>query len=804
MSDDQQPIVAVSSDTAQRAILDLVKLSTAEHSDHVETIDNLLRALKSYFDLPLGIVSRIDGDQYEVEYVSDQSGEIQPGLVFSLPETYCERVISLARPLYVPEAVKSLFSGHPCYEQMGLETYVGARIFVAGRVYGTVNLTAPHVRPRPFSADDMLVFETGAALVGHHVSLHHAEERYRLVVEGANAGVWDWDVVTNTHFWSSRYREMLGITDPAFVASRQAFLDRIHPEDIEKIRELVTAEPQAHKPLELEYRARHEDGHWVHVLARGQAIWNAAGKLVRMAGSVEDVSARVAAEEKVRESTHLRRMAGKVAQLGYWHYPFPDGPPIWSEELYELHGVTRESFDPASDDPMQFVHPDDRSALADLDRRTLEADTPQELEYRVVRKDGEIRNFLARSQCQCDETGTPLSLFGVYQDITEVKRAEKHQRDRARMLDLAGKAAKVGYFEIDLASKSVELSDELIPMFGFDPGQESFNLDDLVGVTHPDDRDRVGEAIEAAVGAGEPQMLSKRIRRADDGEERLVHTWLERFVDIHGHPDRLFGVTQDVTEQREVEMRLLEQAAELQRTNEELGRFAVVASHDLQEPLRKVSSFGGMLAKRYADALDDDGRRIVDIMVDGTTRMQLLIDDLLRYSKSSNAEMDLVDIDLNALFAALREDLSVAIDETGARMTVGDLPVIRGDAALVRLLFQNLVSNSIKYRGDTTLEIEISAIPDETHFRIQVRDNGIGFDNAHADRIFEMFKRLHSRADYPGTGIGLALCHRIAQRHGGKIEAEGREGEGARFCVSFPLEGSPLHSRVAIQQKSPT
>lgn len=676
MSDDQQPRVAVHSDTAQRAVLDLVKLSTAEHSDHVETIDNLLRELKSYFDLPLGIVSRIDGDQYEVEYVSDQSSEIQAGLVFSLPETYCERVISLEQPLYVPEAGKSLFSGHPCYEQMGLETYVGARIFVSGRVYGTVNLTSRQARQRPFSADDMLVFETGAALVGHHVSLHHEEERYRLAVEGANAGVWDWDVVTNTHFWSSRYREMLGITDPAFVASRQAFLDRVHPEDIEKIRELVTAEPQANKPMELEYRALHEDGHWVHVLARGQAIWNAAGKLVRMAGSVEDVSARVA--------------------------------------------------------------------------------------------------------------------------------AEKHQRDRARMLNLAGKAAKVGYFEIDLASKTVELSDELIPMFGFDPSQESFSLEDLICVTHPDDRDRVGEAIEAAVGSGEPQMLGKRIRRADDGEERLVHTWLERFVDIHGHPDRLFGVAQDVTDQREVEFRLLEQAAELQRTNEELGRFAVVASHDLQEPLRKVSSFGGMLAKRYSDALDDDGRRIVDIMVDGATRMQLLIDDLLRYSKSSNAEMELVDIDLNAMFAELRDDLSVPIEEAGVNMTVGDLPVIRGDAALVRLLFQNLVSNAIKYRAGAPLVIEIACLPDESQFRIQVSDNGIGFDNAHAERIFEMFKRLHSRAEYPGTGIGLALCHRIAQRHGGQIEADGREGEGARFCVSFPLEGPSMHSRVAIPQKSPT
>lgn len=916
----------------QTTILELVRLSTAEHEHHVETIDSLLRALRQYFDLPLAIASRIDGDTYLVEHVSDATGDMIPGTLLDLPETYCERVISLARPLYVERAGDSLFTGHPCYQTMGLETYIGARIFVDGRVYGTINLTGPDARTVRFTPDDRAVFETGAALIGHHVSLCQAEDRYRLAVEGtdvglwdwdlvsgdlywsprifdmlgvkpksvkpdfdrfrnrihpddqarvdaairehleertaysiefrlqhtdghyvwarargqaswradgtpvrmagaledvtarktaeealrvsderyelamhgANAGLWDWDVVANKHYWSPRYREIIGITDPDFEPSRKAFRERIHPEDLPRIREIVAQHERSHTPLQLEYRARHEDGHWVHVLARGQGIWDETGRLIRMAGSVEDVSARVRAEEDVRESTHLRRMAGKMAMLGYWHYPLPDGPPVWSDELYRLHGVDREAFDPACDDAMQFVHPDDRDRVAELDRRTLDSDEAQELEYRVVLDGGAVRHFLARSQCQRDESGAAVSLFGVYQDITEAKHARQRDRERARMLALAGQAAKVGYFEVTLATGCVDLSEELYAMFGLDRSGTTLAMDDLVGVTHPDDRDRVGSAIDTAIKSRQIQSLSKRILRADTGEERLVHAWLECFYSAEGEPERLFGVTQDVTDQREVEIRLLEQAAELQRTNQELGRFAFVASHDLQEPLRKVSAFGGMLAKRYGDALDADGRRILDIMVDGAARMQLLIEDLLHYSKSSNVEMQVEPVDLARVFEEVCEALSVSIAEAGAMLELDDMPVVRGDASLLRQLFQNLVSNAIKYRGSETLQIRIRAEQAPDGWLIRVSDNGIGFRPGDSDRIFEMFKRLHGRGQYPGTGIGLALCQRIVERHGGRITAHGKPDVGAEFEVYLPDDARALHAMVAIDKKSPT
>jgi signal transduction histidine kinase len=235
---------------------------------------------------------------------------------------------------------------------------------------------------------------------------------------------------------------------------------------------------------------------------------------------------------------------------------------------------------------------------------------------------------------------------------------------------------------------------------------------------------------------------------------------------------------------------LNERAKELARSNSELQQFAYVASHDLQEPLRMVASFTQLLAKRYGDKLDDDAREFIHYAVDGATRMQTLISDLLSYSRVGTQGRPLVPTDCEALIAKILGDLKFAIMESGAVVTHDPLPVVLADPQQLGQLLQNLLTNAIKFHGKEIPRIHFTAERCGNDWKISVRDNGIGISSEHFDRIFVIFQRLHTKTEYPGTGIGLAICKKIVERHGGRIWIEPSPGGGATFCFTIPVSGS--------------
>jgi light-regulated signal transduction histidine kinase (bacteriophytochrome) len=243
----------------------------------------------------------------------------------------------------------------------------------------------------------------------------------------------------------------------------------------------------------------------------------------------------------------------------------------------------------------------------------------------------------------------------------------------------------------------------------------------------------------------------------------------------------------DITERKRMEEALEIHAEKLARSNAELERFAYVASHDLQEPLRMVASFTQLLAKRYSGQLDETADRYIHYAVDGAKRMQQLIADLLAYSRVNNKELDLRQADCEALVVAAMLNLQVAIQENGASVDWDPLPELWVDQAQFVQLFQNLLGNAIKFRRkEEPPRIHISAADSGAEWVISVRDNGIGIDPQHAERVFQIFQRLHTMEEFPGTGIGLAVCKKVVERHGGKIWVESEPGVGSAFRFTIP------------------
>ena len=366
-----------------------------------------------------------------------------------------------------------------------------------------------------------------------------------------------------------------------------------------------------------------------------------------------------------------------------------------------------------------------------------------------------------------------------------------------------------GASQTALAAAIVESSNDAIiskslegTITSWNPGAES-----LYGYSV---REAIGRPITLLVPEGHadevPLLLSRitrgervdryeTIRRRKDGSLVEVSLTLSPIKDTNGAITGASVIAHDVTEQKRLHRELSEshqklerQAADLSASNADLEQFAYVASHDLAEPLRMVSSYVTLLARDYEGRLDDKADKYIHYAVDGAERMHLLIDGLLDYARIGNRDAQFVDIDCGGIIEDVLQSLATSIAEAGAEVSVRPLPRVYGDPGQLARVFQNLISNALKYRAERAPRIEISAAQEDARWRFSVRDNGIGIEPRHAERIFLIFQRLHGREKYPGTGIGLAISKRIVDRHRGQIWVEPADGGGSVFQFTLPRD----------------
>jgi signal transduction histidine kinase len=355
------------------------------------------------------------------------------------------------------------------------------------------------------------------------------------------------------------------------------------------------------------------------------------------------------------------------------------------------------------------------------------------------------------------------------------KEAEALRKSEERLTFALEAGGGVGTWDWEVPSDRVYCNAQFARLYSIAPerGATGVPMGEFVERVHPEDRAHVRASIQRAIETGGEYAEEYRLMQGD-GSIRWVYSRGRCHLDGAGRAVRFPGVVLDISERKQMEEALL-------KANRELEEFAYVASHDLQEPLRMVSIYAQMIARRIG-AKDPTLTQYTDFMQQGVARMEALIEDLLTFSRAVHDNDP--SVGTADLAAALEEALSVLksnIEESGAVITVEPLPTVRGETPQMAHVFQNLISNALKYRKkESHPVIRITAERAGSEWTISVKDHGIGFEQRYAERIFGLFKRLH-KAEYPGTGLGLAICKRIVERYGGRIWADGEPGEGATF-----------------------
>jgi PAS domain S-box-containing protein len=632
-----------------------------------------------------------------------------------------------------------------------------------------------------------------------------ADLRFDDAVDAGAAWLWQTDAQLRFTHVGGRFAAQTGIANAQIMGCTPTELAAdAAPETAESNQHL--ADLAARRPVrELRFRLLDPaSGAERHVQLSGSPVFDPAGRFLGYRGTGSDVTAQVyALRDAARAEARLRDAIESVRD-GFALFDEHDRLVICNQRYGEIDGLAPEQMAVGTSWQAMLRAGVERDRFVGARGRAEAYVAERAAHHR--RADGTVleeqladRRWVQIREYRTSDSGT----VATRTEITELKQRERTQaalsdelRTQYLRFDAALNNMIQGLCMFDADQRLIVCNARYLAMYGFSP--------EIVkpGIT-------LREIMEYSVALGNyrrEDALRAMLERPDTAEKReqaVLHQRLNdgRVIAVMHQPMPHGGSVatyEDVTQRVHAEEALRDYAARLESSNRELQDFASIASHDLQEPLRKIEAFGDRLVARCGSELSDAGRVYIERMQDAAGRMRCLINDLLTYSRVTTKARPFAPVDLARIAREVMSDLQVAIEQAEARIVLGDLPVIQADATQMRQLLQNLLSNALKFRcAGRTPEVSITGrlyTPERPEDRaaaprmceITVADNGIGFRQDYAERIFGIFQRLHGRSEYPGTGIGLATCRKILERHGGTITASGRAGEGARFVCTVP------------------
>ncbi|HEX8037665.1 MAG TPA: PAS domain-containing protein [Chryseosolibacter sp.] len=502
--------------------------------------------------------------------------------------------------------------------------------------------------------------------------------------------------------------------------------------------------------------------------------------------------------------------AQEIGLIGSFEWDLTGTASSYTSQVFKIFEMEKASNLAAF---LDYVHPDDREKVKGALQKAF-ADGDYECEYRYCRN-GKDKIIFSRGKVQFLD-GKPVRMIGTVTDVTEHHKIIRRLQESEKLHKQAQALTHIGNWSWLIAENAVSWSDELYRIYGLAPQSEEITFERFLSFVHPDERERRMAEIRKSLETLQMPEYHMRIIAAD-GVAKVLRGKGEVVADQNGKPVALLGTCQDVTREftltsqlreREKYLQQLNQSLqfanlELSRTNEELESFNFIASHDLQEPLRKIQIYSNRIIENGFMKLPAPLQEYFEKINNASNRMQALIEDFLRFSQTFDSRQVAEQVDLNVIVDEIKTELSTRIEEKHAMVETGNLPTIWAVPFQIKQLMTNLLTNALKYTHDgVTPHIAITSsivkgsdigldqvIPELFYTKVSVADNGIGFETKYAAKIFELFQRLHNKNVYSGTGIGLALCKKIVQHMNGFITAESQVGKGSVFTFYLPIQG---------------
>lgn len=564
------------------------------------------------------------------------------------------------------------------------------------------------------------------------------------------------------------------------------------------------------------YNARLNDkqGNWKYFRTQGKVLRrNGEGKPASILFVAQDITSEVEAGNKFKRIEELFNDTQDVLKFGVWEWDVPHNKMVWSNGIYKLLG-----YDQTKDTP-EITPEFFNEHVIEEDRERVQRDQKEKLQhhqydayYRLRDRHGRVKDVREKAKVIRSDKDELLRVIGSTMDVTEQLQLYKDLADYKKTKQENEDFLGYGTWEYDIINKKFSWSNGMYKLFGYDPesARAKITVNDDLYRKHLEKEDfersmNILELVAQKEIKGEDYALEHHISTVE-GKVKKIETYAKILYDINGNPIRILGTTRDITKLRQYQLTLEEKVKDLDRSNKALEEFAYVASHDMNEPLRKITTFIERLENKYKNELGQEGNLYLSRIIASAENMRTLIDTLLEYSRTTRDPQPFIPIDLNEILQFALADLELRVDETGAIVNTDKLPSIEGIPSQLKQLFENLLNNSLKFtRPDLKPEISVHCQPlsrtqreqlhlsaDHKYYKIEFIDNGIGFESEYNEKIFQIFQRLHGKSDYPGSGIGLAICKKIAEQHNGLIYATSDPGKGSVFTLILPESQQPF------------
>jgi PAS domain S-box-containing protein len=609
-----------------------------------------------------------------------------------------------------------------------------------------------------------------------------------------------------------RVTDLLGYTLNDLAKLDEDFLKIVYKEDLER----VTKELQQFYTLKdnenhsYNTRLNHKAGDWKHFRIMGTVLdRNSAGRATSILFVAQDITEEIETGNKFKQIEELFNDTQEVLRFGVWEWDVPQNKLTWSNGLYKMLG-----YDPLTEKDklnitpafylQHIVEADRDKVLYNPEKRLIHHQ--YDLIYKVIDRNGRIKDVREKAKVIRNDKDELLRVIGSTIDVTEQLQLYRDLASYKAMKQENEQFLNYGTWEYDARTGNYFWSYGMYRLFGYDPETDKNRIAVSEGLyrKHMSQEDfeknkALTQAITDIKEKRENYSWEYQITAAD-GAKKRIETSVKLIYDAEGRWLKTIGTSRDITRLRQYQVSLEEKIKDLDRSNKELEEFAYVASHDMNEPLRKINTFIERLENKYKSELGSDGRLYLSRISASVENMRLLIDTLLEFSRTARSNQPFVRVNLNLIVAEVKSDLELKIEETVAEIKTTMLPVIEAIPSQMKQLFDNLISNSIKFKKTGTpprINIHSQRLTakqkEQYHldntinwFKIDFADNGIGFEPEYSERIFQIFQRLHGKAEYPGSGIGLAICKKIVEQHKGLIYATGKPDIGATFTIILP------------------